>query len=145
ARLPGRPAADARRQKRRPAPVRTGSGPSVRAGRAACLHGDAAYLPTWSPMMPPSAAPPTVPRMPPLLITAPATPPMAAPPTVLFWRRFMLSQDEQPATEAASTTAVQIFEKVPIFIMMRLLFLCPGSALTTRQATTGTTASPHIL
>src|SRR5690606_29866463 len=84
-------------------------------------------LPTWSPITPPMAAPPTVPRTPPPVITAPATPPRPAPVTADFWRWLMLSQDEHPAIAVASSKAALIFPNV-LIVMLRLLFLIRGVA-----------------
>src|SRR5690606_37866916 len=84
---------------------------------------DQRFLPIWSPMTPPMAAPPTVPSTPPLVMTAPATPPRPAPVTAAFWRPLMLSQDEQPAAETASMTAASDMEAVLSF-MEQLLLLC---------------------
>src|SRR5690606_30091945 len=72
--------------------------------------------PTWSPITPPIAAPPTVPNTPPPVNTAPATPPRPAPVTVLFCLWLMPSQEEQPLTATSKTATALILAMFVDFI-----------------------------
>ena len=76
------------------------------------------YLPTWLPITPPTAAPPTVPSTPPPVSTAPATPPTPAPIAVLLSLDDMPAQPPKLSKKAAATTlVVNLF----IFVMVKPL------------------------
>jgi len=67
-------------------------------------------LPTWFPITPPTAAPPTVPIKPPPVSTAPAAAPTPAPIAVLFSRAVMLLQALKLSISIVDVNIVNDFE-----------------------------------
>ena len=76
-------------------------------------------LPTWLPMRPPTAAPPTVPIALPPVSTAPPTAPTPAPIAVLLSRADIDSQPPRPSSTTAAIVLTAnlfiVFTVIPIF------------------------------